>query len=430
MSSRAIRRTWVVLGFVLLVLAAMFVLRKASNPDVPPEHVDKDVRQFRPQRNSAGGYRSTTREAKQEERGVEQLIAEDGPEVNALPTRPKAQSDSSEIGWAIEESFLSFLDESVENLGLDTLADDILEDKVPKDVNWEAAIRQLGDPEKGDLLQLMKKIKVMIDTAKSSGDESEKNLLFDMLVDHVKWDEHPEVRRGCVCCLSVFGKNAEEVLKFVMHSDENRGVRMIAAGVMGQVGGEEALDALYLAVQNDKGISGKGRNIASAAVSSIGEIGGPRAAEILIKVWKVWQEKLYPSEGTLSSIGVAGEPSALPLIESVLNGEQEMLRDNAVYALGEIASRNREDHSLLNRIRRILRNCLTDKNPKVRTNAVYSLSLVGESRDVSVLKQLVEDDYKVVVNYVEDGQEKEKEVYPVREEAKRGIKRIQARLDR
>ena len=130
MSSRAIRRTWVVLGFVFLVLAVMFVQHRASNPDVPTEHVDK-----------------------QEERGVEQLIAEDNPEVDALATRPKVQSDSSEIDWAIEESFLSFLDESVENLGLDTLADNILEDKIPKDVSWEAAIRQLGDPEKGDLLR-------------------------------------------------------------------------------------------------------------------------------------------------------------------------------------------------------------------------------------------------------------------------------------
>jgi HEAT repeat protein len=292
-------------------------------------------------------------------------------------------------------------------------------------IKWETAIRELGDPQKGDLLHLIKKILTVIDRVKSTGDESEKNLVFNKLVEHVKEYEDPNVRRGCVYCLSAFGKDAAEVIKFVLHSDENRGVRVTAAHVLGRVGGEEALDSLYSAIVKDKGVFLRDRNIVSAAVTAIGEIGGERASEILAKVW---HENLYRSEHTLNAIGTAGHVRALPFIEKMLKGKQEMYRDNAVYALGQIASRNRDDLEIVQKVRAYLLNSLRDKNPKVRRNAAYSLSLVGEPSDIPLLEELLEDSYRTIVGYTEDGQEKTKHVYRIRENAREAIERINNRF--
>jgi HEAT repeat protein len=292
-------------------------------------------------------------------------------------------------------------------------------------IKWETAIRDLGDPQKGDALHLIKKILTVIDRAKSTGDESDKNLVFNMLLEHVKKHEDPNVRRGCVYCLMAFGKDAAEVIKFVLHSDENRRVRVTAARILGRVGGEEALDSLYSAIVKDKGVFMQGRNIASAAVFAIGEIGGERASEILAKVW---QEKLYRGEDTLNAIGTAGHVSALPFIEKMLKGKQEIYRDNAVYALGQIASRNRDDLEIVQKVRAHLINSLRDKNPRVRRNAAYSLSLVGEPSDIPLLEELLEDSYRTIVGYTEDGQEKTKYVYRVREKAREAIEKINKRF--
>jgi len=292
-------------------------------------------------------------------------------------------------------------------------------------IKWETAIRELGDPQKGDLLHLIKKIQAVIDRAKSTGDESEKNLVFNKLVEHVSKHKNPNVRRGCVCCLGFFGKDAAQVVKSVLHSDENRGVRAVAARVLARVGGEQALGSLYSAIVKDKGVFLQGRNVASAAVTAIGEIGGERASEILAKVW---QENLYRGEETLNAIGTAGHVSALPLIEKMLKGKQEIYRDNAVYALGQIASRSRDDLEIVQKVRAYLLNSLRDKNPKVRTNAASSLSLVGEPKDIPLLEELLEDSYRIIVNYTEDDQEKTKHVYPVRRAAKRAIDRINNRF--
>lgn len=246
-----------------------------------------------------------------------------------------------------------------------------------------------------------------------------------MLLEHVKKYEDPNVRRRCVYCLMAFEKDAAEVIKFVLHSDENRGVRVIAARILGRVGGEEALDSLYSAIVKDKGVFMQGRNIASAAVFAIGEIGGERASEILAKVW---QENLYRGEETLNAIGTAGHVGALPLIEKMLKGKQEIYRDNAVYALGQIASRNRDDLEIVQKVRAHLLNSLRDKNPRVRRNAAYSLSLVGEPSDIPLLEELLEDSYRLIANYTEDGQEKTKHVYPVREKAREAIERINKRF--
>jgi hypothetical protein len=112
----------------------------------------------------------------------------------------------------------------------------------------------------------------------------------------------------------------------------------------------------------------------------------------------------------------------------MLKGKQEMYRDNAVYALGQIASRNRDDLEIVQKVRAHLLNSLRDKNPKVRRNAAYSFSLVGEPSDIPLLEELLEDSYRVIANYTEDGQEKTKHVYPVREKAREAIEKINKRF--
>jgi HEAT repeat protein len=261
-------------------------------------------------------------------------------------------------------------------------------------------------------------------------DEEEKAWIREELVKRFNSDPDPRIRGACLVCITMFRDVAREVLARALTSDSDRGVRRVAAYALGQTGSEQEIDALSQAVKEDKGVFGRGRDIAEVAITSLGEIGGEQAVLVLTKIWNNEDLSRGCREETLIALGMAGNPGSLEVFEDVLQGKEDLIRDNAAWGLGRLARKNQENPQVASKAIELLRNYVNDENPKVRRNVVDAIGWTGVSDDIDLLKPLLDDPYSITINYTEDGAVKVKTVYPVREEARRGIKRIQARLDR
>jgi len=259
-------------------------------------------------------------------------------------------------------------------------------------------------------------------------DENGKDWIRGALIKHVGSHPDPRIRRACLVCMTMFPEHAGEVFARALTSDPDRGVRALAAYALGQSGTELQVDALFRAVKEDKGIFGRGRDIANVAVSSLGEIGGERAAAALRAIWSSEELSRGCREETLGALGRAGDPAALEVLENVLRGKDELLRDDAASGLGGVGRKNRQNPEVVKRVIKVLREHLGDRNANVRTNVAGALGWVGGGEDIQLLQPLLADDHSIVVNYTEGGELKEKRVYPIREKARRAIKRIKARL--
>ncbi|UCG48901.1 MAG: HEAT repeat domain-containing protein, partial [Phycisphaerales bacterium] len=260
-----------------------------------------------------------------------------------------------------------------------------------------------------------------------TADQKQKTWLLEKLTERVESDEKPAVRRACVVGLTAFGRNARRTLADVLMSDDDRNVRKLAAYALGQLGTKEEVDALVQAVRRDSGALGVGRDLAAVAVTALGEIGGEEAARALHEIWNSEQLSRGCREQTLTALGVAGHPGALPILQTVLQQSNQLLRDNAAFALGQLASRNQDDPAILSRSLTLLRQYLSDPNPRVRVNAVDALGRLGRPDDIALLEARSGDDYAIELSYTEDGQVKTKSVYPVRQKATEAIAQIRTR---
>ncbi len=185
---------------------------------------------------------------------------------------------------------------------------------------------------------------------------------------------------------------------------------------------------LIKAVREDGGGGPGGRDVALVAIGSLGEIGGMRGTKALTEIW--YDEGLSKGcrEGTLTALGMAGDPGSLSVFDEVLAGEDDTLRDNAVLALGMTGKRNREDGRVLGKVIASLRNYLHDRDPKVRANSAECLGWIGDKSDIELLRDLLQDEYRQVLSLVVEGKVVEKEAFPVRERAAEAIQAISARL--
>jgi HEAT repeat protein len=193
------------------------------------------------------------------------------------------------------------------------------------------------------------------------------------------------------------------------------------------MGSEKEVGVLVEAVKKEDG-SLAGRNVAQAAITALGAIGGVNAAKALEDIWRDERMSRGCREVTLSALGTAGDPGAMDILENVLAGEQESLRDDAAEGLGEIGKHNSQEPIIVNRVAGSLRAHLWDQNPRVRVSSTYARGWIGGKDDVQLLEGLLEDDYRRIVNYSENGEVMEKETFPVRDKAKEAIDRILARV--
>lgn len=257
--------------------------------------------------------------------------------------------------------------------------------------------------------------------------DEELALAVDLLTARLRSEADPSIRRRCLLFLGAVPDVARQVLRESVLYDVDRGVRQLAAYMLGDCGTESELDVLRIAVERDEGVPGHGRAIASAAITSIGSIGGGRAAEILTEIWASPRLSSACREQVISAIGSARDPGTLDLILSVLESGDEYIRDNAAYALGRLAKGNAANRDLIATSLSALRLCLTDANANVRANAASALGEVGTREDIARLEALLTDPHSGTRSFTEQGQEKTVQVFPVREEAQQAIDRITAR---
>lgn len=259
--------------------------------------------------------------------------------------------------------------------------------------------------------------------------EEEKNWIRDALINRFNSEPDPRLRQMCLVSIGWF-RDAAAKLHVKALSDTDRSVRKLAAYCLGKSGSEQDIDALFQAVKDDKGVFGPGRDIAKNAISSIGEIGGTKAARVLNEIWLNEELSKGFKDAILGSLGSTGDPNVFEILEEGLRGNDERIRDNAAYGLGQLAihRNNRKNSELANKVTQLLRSYINDKNPRVRNNIVRAFSIIGKREDIPLLKTLLEDDYSTTVSYTEDGEVKKRTEYPIRKAAREAIDNINRRL--
>lgn len=259
-------------------------------------------------------------------------------------------------------------------------------------------------------------------------DEEGKAWIREALIERFKSDSDPMIRRACLVCITMFRDVARETLAQALISDSDQGVREVAAYALGQIGSEQEIEPLTQAVRQDRGITGQGRKLAKIAIGALGEIGGEKAAGVLIEIWGDEDLSRGCREQTLVALGMAGDPVCLKTFEAVLQGDEDLIRDNAAYGLGHLAKKNQEDSQGVDKVVNLLRRYVHDGSPGVRGNIIETLGWLGVPDDIDLLNPLLDDDYSIIVNYIEEEQLKERLIYPVREKARTAIDRIRARF--
>jgi len=242
-------------------------------------------------------------------------------------------------------------------------------------------IASAGDPHRVGASKLV--------SAVNRSTEEDKPWIAEKLANTLDSHEDPKVRAACAVALASVGDAAVPPLIRALHFDTSDDVRAWAACALGVVGREGELDDLYRAVGESKDAFGHASDVACRAISAIGKIGGARATELLIEVWREAQGSQILRETTLGSIGRSGHAKGLDLIEEVLRAEDESMRAAAAYALAAIGSCNRDHPHIALRVRKLLRIHLADSNPRVRERAADGLAWVGEAEDIPVLKAIV-----------------------------------------
>ncbi|HIJ66159.1 MAG TPA: hypothetical protein HPP77_09445 [Candidatus Hydrogenedentes bacterium] len=263
--------------------------------------------------------------------------------------------------------------------------------------------------------------------------EEEKEWLREALLERIKSDPDPKIRRQCLTGISYFREIAHTVCADVLRSDPDLFVREIAAHKLGFLRSEEEIDLLLTTIEEvrrqDGATRGDSSKLAVRCIESLGDIGGRQANEALMALWEsedlphTWQRL------TLEALGKAGDIAMLEVFQNVLQGGQASLEDVAVVGLGRLAGRNSENREAVSRARQLLREKLQDADPYLQGHVLQALAYVGTRDDIPLIESFLDDESSRVVTYTEDGEEKEKTVYPLRRDASRAIDAINKRLN-
>jgi HEAT repeat protein len=243
--------------------------------------------------------------------------------------------------------------------------------------------------------------------------------------------EDAQVRRVCARVLALFDEDAAQPLVRALKTDPDRGVRREAARALGYAGGEEHLPHLYRAIKKDISPIGQLGVVGAEAISAIGKIGGPRAAELLIELWEEAPLSQDDRISVLVALGAAGDPAALEILEGAIAPGQKgrFVRSTSAYALARIGVANRTNQEVAARVRSLLRKYIADRDPRVREYAVAGLGPVGSKGDIGALMVIAKTDaYRDAHLRQEDGRLLKTPFYPVREAAARAIGKIKERL--
>lgn len=170
---------------------------------------------------------------------------------------------------------------------------------------------------------------------------------------------------GALCLLT----NHEEVvsaLNVQLLEGRTRNERMQAARKLGELRDESALSCLESAVAADKGVFGDGRSIARDCIFALGCI-GTNAVPSLMTIWRDEALRRDCEEVVVSAMGETRDKRFTSILIEVLSGNEEVVRDNAARALGEIG----DDTAIPT-----LRKYQEDPNPNVRESVSQAISKI------------------------------------------------------
>lgn len=161
----------------------------------------------------------------------------------------------------------------------------------------------------------------------SRGRELDTDELFRELVAAVSDRTDAGRRAAAIAALEGIGAPALPALSEALMSGEASSA-IALAGLIGQVGGTEAVTLLAPLVENAN------TNIASAAASALGRTRHPEAAPLLLRVLE--REDEWLRFAVVGALGELGDVRAVPTLEKLLS--EPLMQEAAATALEEIAS--------------------------------------------------------------------------------------------
>lgn len=180
------------------------------------------------------------------------------------------------------------------------------------------------------------------------------------------------LRNNCFVALClVRSQEVVDVLCRQLLEGSTRHERVVAANSLGCMRGEdEAIVAvLRTAIAQDAGVFGEGRKIARESISALGSMGSV-GAKALKEIWGSAGERRGCEEVIITAMGDTRDKSFTPFLIDLLQGEQELVRDNAAWALGEIG-----DKAALP----VLKKHEQDANAKVRENVAVAIEKIQQA---------------------------------------------------
>lgn len=149
-------------------------------------------------------------------------------------------------------------------------------------------------------------------------------------------DQSEATRAVCFQGLRIVGnRDAVDMLSRQLTDGSNETERIRAAYKLGALRNPSALPLLDSAIEADKGVVGHGRSVADACVFAMGQIGSP-SAPALMRLWNDTARRKGLEAVIISAMGQTKEPSFVPILIEIVEGENKLLRTSAVIALGEI----------------------------------------------------------------------------------------------
>jgi hypothetical protein len=269
-------------------------------------------------------------------------------------------------------------------------------------------------------------------------DEEGKAWICEQIVERFHTDPSRKVRQACLRSITPFPQACRKLVTQAL-SDENRNIRRTAAMIASRpFFTEKELDALYQAAKEGERGYGTG-TITMNAISAMGLIGGEKASKLLRELL---EDDNFPYKGNiLVYLGFMNDLESFKVLESVVSGDRDIgYRGCALHGLINMAvlqaphlpirsdGRSFRNPEIYSKTKSILVNQINSDDSNVRLSMAYAFGEFGEMEDISLLEPLLSDDYSKVVSYTEDGEVKEKVVYPIREKAKVAIDKINKRL--
>lgn len=208
--------------------------------------------------------------------------------------------------------------------------------------------------------------------------------------------DDPKVREACIVGIRHYPDKGPEAIRKVLMNDSSPDVRRRAADIIGDLGTLEDIDLLAGFIEKGTSENGRERLLAAEAVSAIGSIGGERALTIIRNVLRDDSPRYPPNScrsRALIELGAMGDPSDLPLLDKIRRSKDIGLRHYSLSTLAAIAKRH---PTIEDEVLRILRESLDDPDYMMRRDAIHQLASFRKPEDVTLIKQMCNDDNRKV----------------------------------